>query len=134
MKTPQKLLLSLPSVLSGFYMTTFMFPTKFGWLFPDMNSYNIQMIVLNLLVILQIVILLKRLWRYKVLPKQDKTNWTWLLIFFSSITCLIYIWKKDSEFEERNLESKSEGVWFNTHNSTLISRLKRLYSRKRRES
>lgn len=97
-----KIILSIPSVLGILYLVTFWFPTKFGWLFPTMNAYNVQMIVLNILIILQLIILIRKLYSFKSIEKSTKTNWTLLLIFFGQITTWIFIWWKVDEFEGKN--------------------------------
>lgn len=102
MSFSQKLLLSIPSVLGILYLITLWFPTKFGWLYPTMTLYNIQMIVLSVLVILQLIILIRKLWSFKNIEKSTKTNWTLLLIFFAQISAWVFIWKKIDEFEGKN--------------------------------
>tara|TARA_R110002124_G_scaffold186179_2_gene353713 strand:- start:160 stop:507 length:348 start_codon:yes stop_codon:yes gene_type:complete len=97
-----KILLTIPSVLALSYMLTFWFPTEFHWLVPSMKAYYIQVGTLQALTILQLVILIRKLWSFINLEKSKKTNWTWLLILFNSITSLIFIWKRVDEFEEIN--------------------------------
>jgi hypothetical protein len=83
-------------------MTTFMYPEKFTWLIPDMKTYYILTLTIKALLIIQIVILIVRVWSYKNISKSIKINWTWLLLLFGIITSLIYIWKKDNELIEIN--------------------------------
>ena len=78
------------------------FPTELHWLTPSMKAYYIQVGTLQALIILQLVILIKKLWSFKNLEKTRKTEWTWLLILFSSISALIFLWKRVDEFEEIN--------------------------------
>ena len=67
-----------------------------------MKAYYIQVGTLQALTILQLVILIRKLWSFKNLEKSKKSDWTWLLILFNSITSLIFIWKRVDEFEELN--------------------------------
>ena len=97
-----KILLTIPSILVFTYMVTFWFPTEFQWLIPDMKSYYIQIFTIQGLTIIQIIFLIFRLRSFKNIEKSIKTDWVWLLILFSSITSLIYIWNKDAEFEQMN--------------------------------
>jgi hypothetical protein len=107
MKKIQKILLSVPAIISLLYIVTYMFPTDFVWLIPNMDIYYLQVFIIQGLTIVQLVILLRRLWHYKTLDRSKKNEWTWLLILFPSITSLIYIWKKDQEFYQINTEQKS---------------------------
>ncbi len=102
MSTRTKLLLSKPTIIGLFYMLTFWFPAEFNWLFPTMEIYNIQMLTFQVLIIIQIIVLLRRLWSFKNLDKDKKKKWTWILIIFNGISSPIYIWNKDKEFEEIN--------------------------------
>ena len=83
-------------------MLTSWYPTELHWLTPSMKAYYIQIGTLQALTILQLVILIKKLWSFKNLEKTKKTEWTWLLILFSSISALIFLWKRVDEFEETN--------------------------------
>jgi hypothetical protein len=80
-----KILLTIPSVLGLSYMLTFWFPTEFHWLVPTMKAYYIQIGTLQALTILQLIILIRKLWSFKNLEKSKKTNWTWLLIIFNKL-------------------------------------------------
>ena len=102
MKKITKILLTIPSVLGLSYMLTFWFPVEFHWLVPSMKAYYIQIGILQGLNIIQLVILLRKLWSFKNLEKSRKTDWTWILILFNSIASLIFIWKRVDEFEELN--------------------------------
>ena len=102
MSSIKKLLLSIPAVLGLFYLLTFWFPSEFSSLFPDMNSYYTQMTLLNVLALIQLTILIRRLWSFKNIPKATKSSWTLLLIIFNSISSLIYIWKMDSRLKNNN--------------------------------
>ena len=97
-----KILLTIPSILGLSYILTFWFPIEFHWLTPSMKAYYIQVATLQSLTILQIAILIRKLWSFKNLEKSKKTDWTWLLIIFNSITSLIFLWKRVDEFEELN--------------------------------
>ncbi|MDP2684498.1 MAG: hypothetical protein Q8P20_05600 [bacterium] len=102
MSTKIKILLSAPTILGLFYMLTFWFPSEFIWVFPSMKSYHIQMLTFQALTIIQIVVLLRRLWSFKSLAMNKKKKWTWIIIIFNVISSQIYIWRKDKEFEEIN--------------------------------
>jgi hypothetical protein len=102
MTTLNKILLSIPSVLGLSYMVTFWFPQEFIWLIPTMDAYYIQIATLQGLTIIQLVILIKKLWSFKNLEKSRKSDWTWILILFNSIASLIFIWKRVDEFAEKN--------------------------------
>lgn len=102
MRLTQKILLSLPSVLSMLYTITIWFPTKFEWLYPTMNAYYIINGVIYSLVIIQIIVLIRKLRSFKNVEKSVKTNWTISLIVFHFIAALIFIWWKVNEFEQEN--------------------------------
>ncbi|MDX1446968.1 hypothetical protein [Lishizhenia sp.] len=102
MKKANKILLTIPSILGLSYMPTVWIPKEFHWLVPSMKAYYIQVGTLQALTILQLVILIRKLWSFKNLEKSKKSDWTWLLILFNSITSLIFIWKRVDEFEELN--------------------------------
>ena len=102
MTKANKILLSIPSILGLSYILTFWFPTEFHWLVPSMKAYYFQIGILQTLIILQLVILIRKLWSFKNLDKSKKKNWTWLLILYNLLTCLFFIWKQLDEFEELN--------------------------------
>ena len=81
-------------------MLNFLFPTEFHWLVPSMKAYYIQIIILQTLTIIQVIVLIRKLWSFKNLEKSKKSNWTWILIVFNSISSLIFIWEKVDLFEE----------------------------------
>jgi len=108
MTKANKILLTIPSILGLSYMLTIWFPTEFHWLVPSMKAYYIQVGTLQALTILQLVILIRKLWSFKNLEKSKKSDWTWLLILFNSITSLIFIWKRVDEFEELNNKNKAQ--------------------------
>ena len=103
----QKILLSVPTVLGLLFSVTYFFPSKFGWLIPDMRTYYIQVFTIQALTIIQLIVLIRRLWHYKSLTRSKKNEWTWLLILFSQITTLLFIWKKDEEFHLINDEQEA---------------------------
>lgn len=100
MSIQQKILFSIPSILGIFYLIALWFPIEFGWVFPSMKSYYFQMVFLWILTIIQIFILIRKLWLFKSIEKSIKTNWTILLLFFAPISSLIFIWKKIDDFEK----------------------------------
>lgn len=97
-----KTLLTIPSFLGLSYMLTFWFPTELQWFVPSMRIYYIQTGTLVALTLIQLVILIRKLWSFKNVERPKKSNWTWMLILFSSISSLIFIWKKVDEFEALN--------------------------------
>ena len=95
-----KILLSIPSVLGLLYVMTLFFSEEFLWLTPSMNAYYVQLLFLQSLTIIQLIILIKKLWSFDNIDKSKKQGWTWILILFNSISSLIFIWKKVDEFEK----------------------------------
>ncbi len=85
----------------GYYFT-FWFPEKFVWLIPSMDAYHAQIISLKVLTIIQLIVLIRKLWSFKSIPKSDKQFWTGMMIVFSSIASLVFIWKKVDQFENQN--------------------------------
>ena len=65
-------------------------------------EFKYQAPIINGLILLQIAFLIYRLWKYKNVAKEKKNTWTALLLIFNFISSLIYIWKKDEEFNELN--------------------------------
>ncbi len=108
MNKKKKISLTIPSILGLSYMLTFSFPTEFRWLVPSMKIYYIQIGTLQGLTILQLVILIRKLWSFKNLERSKKSNWTWILILFNPISILIFIWKKVDHFEELNNDKMVE--------------------------
>jgi len=87
-------------------MFTFWFPTEFHWLVPSMEVYYLQVGTLQALTVAQLIILIRKLWSFKKIEKSKKTDWTWLLLLFTMVTSLIFIWKKVDEFEKLNNSEK----------------------------
>lgn len=102
MKKSQKILLSIPSVIGLIFMFVYIFPTKFSWLLPDMESYYIWVISINVTVITTAVILIRHLWRFEKIEKSTKWIWTFNMIFFHALAILIYVWKVDSQMVIKN--------------------------------
>lgn len=102
MERTHKILLSIPSILGILYMLTFIYPTKFVWLIPDMTAYYALTISINVAVLTTLIILIRRLWNFKSVDRSKKSNWTWLMIIFNSLTILIYIWKIDDQLTTEN--------------------------------
>ncbi|KAB2807025.1 hypothetical protein [Phaeocystidibacter luteus] len=99
MRTLSKVLLSIPYLIYMGYVIVFFNPQKLNWVFPDMQSYNLQMSVLAVLMLTSLGIQLRILWSFKNIARSKKVNWTWLQFFFSGIVGLFFIWKKWEEFE-----------------------------------
>lgn len=102
MNKTTKILLTIPPLLGLCYMLTLWFPVKFHWLTPSMKAYYIQIAILQSLTIIQLIVLIRKLWSFKNLEKSKKSFWTWILILFNSIASLIFIWKRVDAFEELN--------------------------------
>lgn len=51
---------------------------------------------------MQVAILIKKLWSFENLKKSKKSDWTFFLVFFNSISSLIFIWKKVDQFDKMN--------------------------------
>lgn len=103
-----KAIISIPSFVGLIYMLILWFPAEFDWLTPTLEAYYYQLLTIYGLIIIQLIFLLKRLWKFTNISHSEKWRWTWLLIAFSLITSLIYIWRKDAEFltmENKNLTS-----------------------------
>lgn len=103
-----KILLSIPSVIVLFYTITFFFPVEFQWVFTSMESYYIQTVTSKILTIIQVIFLVRKVWSYRNIEKQKKKEWTWILILFNSISCLVFLWYKIDEFETLDKSSKKQ--------------------------
>jgi len=102
MKCPTKVLLSIPSIIGLAYMWTFIDPKSIAWISNNFVSFKYQSPILTSLILIQLGYLIYRLWSYKNIGREKKTEWTFLLIVFNVITCLFYIWQKDGQFELMN--------------------------------
>ncbi len=102
MKSHTKILLSLPSIIGLVYLCTFIYPKWIAWFSNNVVSYEFQIPIINSLLLIQLGYLIYRLWGYKNVDKEKKSEWTFFLIVFNVIACLIYIWKKDGQFELMN--------------------------------
>lgn len=51
-----------------------MYPTKFVWLFPDMSNYYVLTTVVNASMLAVVIIILRRLWKFKGVGKSKKQN------------------------------------------------------------
>ena len=83
-------------------MFVFWLPEETHWLVPTMNVYYIQLFSIYILTAFQLIYLIIKLWKYENVDRKIKVEWTWLFLFFTSITSLIFIWKKIDEFENSN--------------------------------
>ena len=101
MNRTTKILLTLPSIIAIGYILTSMF-TGLNWLAPTMKAYYIQIGILDTLLIMQLIVLTKKIWSFKNLGKSAKIEWTIYLIIFNIIATLIVIWSKLDEFENIN--------------------------------
>ncbi len=76
------------------------FPLKFNSFVPSIETYHLQLGTIQIMIFVQLVILIKKLWSFKNLEKSRKWDWTWILIAFNLVTSLVFIWKKVEEFEK----------------------------------
>ena len=102
MKSPTKILLSIPSIIGLAYMWTFIDPKSIAWISNNIVPFEFQSPIITSLILIQLGYLIYRLWSYKNIVREKKSEWTFLLIIFNVITCLIYIWQKDDQFESKN--------------------------------
>jgi hypothetical protein len=102
MERTTKIVLSIPSILVFSYILISWFPKEFDWLTPSMKAYYTLNGILEAFSIIQMILLIRKLWSFKNIEKSKKSEWTWLLILFNPITSLIFIWKRVDEFEELN--------------------------------
>lgn len=96
-----KIILSIPALPNIFYLITYWFPANFKWLIRIEETYYLQQII-TFLLILVLITLIRRIWRFKNVPSQVKTNWTMLLIFFNMFTILLFIWYFDDKMIDKN--------------------------------
>lgn len=99
MSKTSKILLSIPSVIAFAFVLTFWFP----FLISDFETYTISAIIVRVLLLFQVLYLSIRIWRFKNVKKPKKTKWILLIVFFSAISSLVYIWKKDKEYSQVDL-------------------------------
>jgi len=83
-------------------MLVFWFPVELKSLVPTTNVYYIQLVILQVLVTVQFVIIMRKLWSFRNLEKSKKTEWTVMLLIFNPISSLIFIWRKVDQLEENN--------------------------------
>ena len=97
-----KILLSIPSIVGIVYQITFWSIDFFKWITNNLIGFEYQAPIVNGLILIQIAYLIYRLWSFKNIDKDKKTMWTVLLVIFNCVASLIFIWKKDNEFEQLN--------------------------------
>lgn len=78
-----------------------MYPETFTPLLNNIGNYYTVTTIINLLVILQLIVLINLIWRYKTLTKSQKWNWTLFLIILQSLGALIFIWKINSKLTKQ---------------------------------
>jgi hypothetical protein len=101
LKKRTKILLSIPSVISLLLFVVIVFPFLNFKVFPTMGSYNIVTYSVFLITLIQLIYLIRYLWKIDSIDKKVKIDWTVLMIIFSQIASLIFIWKKVDEFENQ---------------------------------
>jgi hypothetical protein len=89
-----KIILSVPSLLGLFYLVAIMFPIEFNWVFHTMELYYIQLVTSQLITGIQLIFLIRYIWLKSKLINGEKSMWTWLLVFLSPFTGLVFIWKR----------------------------------------
>jgi hypothetical protein len=102
MKIAYKILLSIPSLLGLVLWLSHLTPEKFTWLLPDFATYQTWTTSINALVLLTMVILIRRLWKFETIDKSKKTQWTALIILLNFVSTLFYIWKADDQMVREN--------------------------------
>ena len=95
-----KILWSIPSIIGIVYIFSFFSVDLFKWITNHVATFEYQAPIVNGLILIQMIYLIYRLWSYKHVDKSKKTVWTVLLIIFNCIAALIFIWKKDTEFQQ----------------------------------
>ena len=97
MNKPSKILLSVPTVISFFWILTYWFPTDFKTLVSLDIEYHISLYITGLC-LLVVVYLLNDLWKSNI-NISLKRKWTWFFIFGITITSLFYLWKYRSRLD-----------------------------------
>ena len=97
-----KIILTIPSIISIVYLITFWSIDFFKWITNNVIGIEFQDPIVNGLIIIQSGYLIYRVWNFKNIDKDKKIMWTVLLVVYNYVSSLIYIWKKDSEFEKMN--------------------------------
>jgi len=100
-----KILLSIPSIVGTIYMITFWNIDVFKWITNNIVEFSYQTPIVNGLVLIQIGYLIYRLWNYKNVAKNIKTKWTVFLVLFNFVSSLFFIWKKDNELQQLNVNN-----------------------------
>ena len=100
-----KILLSIPSIVGTIYMITFWNIDVFKWITNNIVEFSYQTPIVNGLVLIQIGYLIYRLWNYKNVAKNIKTKWTVFLALFNFVSSLFFIWKKDNELQQLNVNN-----------------------------
>ena len=104
MNKPTKILLSIPSlVFMTFFFTYMIEPNIWSVVINSMDDYYKAIVVIQGLTIIQVIVLIRYLWKINKLERKIKTDWTFLLIVFNSVSSLIFIWKKIDEFENKEV-------------------------------
>ena len=102
MKRGEKIVLTIPSVLSLAFMFVFIFPSELKWFTPSMNVFYAEVAVVQLVTLTQVIFLLHQLWSFKKIERKIKVAWTWFLFLFTAISALVLIWSRFDTFDELN--------------------------------
>lgn len=69
--------------------------------FPTFNLslriWNVLNTTISLLLLIAFITLLVRIWKFKKTPRETKIMWTVLIMLFTPIFGIIYIWKIDPQ-------------------------------------
>jgi hypothetical protein len=111
MSTPFKILLTLPGMIGLAYLIKSFGPGSAGFIGGHENDVC-EYVVGEVLIVVQLVYILRRLWSWKTLTRRQKWEWTGLIIFpLYPIAATYYIWHTDDVFaaheQQDTLHSKT---------------------------
>jgi len=107
MTKAEKILYSIPTIIALFYLGLFFLPNEYTkWLFHPHDKYLLQVFGIFFICILQTYFLIRKLWSFQHINKSKKREWTWILILYSTIASLIFIWIKVDEIENLNTSNE----------------------------
>ena len=67
-----------------------------------MNAYYAVVAAVQIMTLIQIIVLLYKLWSFKKIERKIKIDWTWLLILFTPIAAIVFIWSRFDSFNKLN--------------------------------
>jgi len=89
-----------PAASLLFFVLSFVYPTFMVGL--EIKTYHLISISLFVLMLFHFVILVRRIKKFKQVPKRKKEIWIGMVTLYFIIGALLYIWKKDDEFYAKN--------------------------------